>query len=141
MTETKRSFESPGEEVLRHRAELFHQYRGLLFSIAYRMLGSVADAEDIVQESFIRWQRSADEEILSPRAYLVTIVSRLCLNHLHSAKRQREDYVGQWLPEPLMTGPGSDPLESVRVDESLQWLFWCCWKGLSLSSALSSFFV
>ena len=105
------------------RAETFQQYRALLFSIAYRMLGSVADAEDMLQEAFIRWQKSSDEEIRSPRAFLVTIVSRLCINHLQSARVQREEYVGQWLPEPILTGPGSDPSEASRLDESLSLAF------------------
>ena len=81
----------------------FNRYRGLLFSIAYRMLSSVADAEDILQEAFLRWHRAPDAEIQSPRAFLVTIVSRLCINHLQSARVQREEYVGQWLPEPIVT--------------------------------------
>src|SRR5258708_32926698 len=105
------------------RAETFHQYRSLLFSIAYRMLGSVSDADDMLQETFIRWQKSSDEEIRSPRAFLVTIISRLCINHLQSARVQRDVYVGQWLPEPIVTGPGSDPLEIIRVDESLSMAF------------------
>jgi RNA polymerase sigma-70 factor (ECF subfamily) len=115
--------ESPEKAEPRDRNETFHQYRGLLFSIGYRMLGSVADAEDMLQESFIRWQTSSEEEIRSPRAYLVTIISRLCINHLQSARVQREEYVGQWLPEPLLTGPGSDPSETFRVDESLSMAF------------------
>jgi RNA polymerase sigma-70 factor, ECF subfamily len=101
----------------------FDQYRGLLFSIAYRMLGSVADAEDILQEAFIRWQQSQQEEIRSPRAFLVTIVSRLCVNHLQSARVQREQYVGQWLPEPIVTGSEGDPLGIIRIDESLSMAF------------------
>ena len=101
----------------------FHRFRGLLFSIAYRMLGSVADAEDMLQETFLRWQQSSDVEIRSARALLVTIISRLCLNHLQSARRQREEYVGQWLPEPLLTGPGSDPSETASIDESLSMAF------------------
>jgi len=101
----------------------FDQYRGLLFSIAYRMLGSVADAEDILQEAFIRWQQSQREEIRSPRAFLVTIVSRLCVNHLQSARVQREQYVGQWLPEPIVTGSEGDPLGIIRIDESLSMAF------------------
>ncbi len=106
------------------RLATFDQYRSLLFSVAYRMLGSVADAEDMLQETFIRWQQAPDdEEIRSPRAFLVTIISRLCLNHLQSARVQREEYVGQWLPEPIITGPGSDPLEIIRVDESLSMAF------------------
>lgn len=107
----------------RVRLATFDQYRGLLFSVAYRMLGSVADAEDMLQETFLRWQQARDEEIRSPRAFLVTIVSRLCINQLQSARARREEYVGEWLPEPIVTGPGSDPLELVRVDESLSMAF------------------
>ncbi len=108
---------------MQDRAETFHQYRGLLFSIAYRMLGSVADAEDMLQETFIRWQKSSAEDIQSARAFLVTITSRLCINHLQSARVQREEYVGQWLPEPLLTGPGSDPAETAQIDESVSMAF------------------
>jgi RNA polymerase sigma-70 factor, ECF subfamily len=105
------------------RLATFDQYRSLLFSIAYRMLGSVADAEDMLQETFIRWQQAANDNIDSPRAFLVTIVSRLCINHLQSARVQREEYVGQWLPEPIVTDPGSDPLAIIKVDESLSMAF------------------
>lgn len=105
------------------RLATFDQYRGLLFSIAYRMLGSVADAEDMLQDTFIRWQQSAEGEIRSPRAFLVTIVSRLCINHLQSARVQREEYVGQWLAEPVVTDPGSDPFGMIKVDESLSMAF------------------
>jgi RNA polymerase sigma-70 factor (ECF subfamily) len=105
------------------RLAAFDQYRSLLFSVAYRMLGSVADAEDMLQETFIRWQQAPDDDIRSPRAFLVTIISRLCINHLQSARVQREEYVGQWLPEPIVTGPGSDPLAVIRVDESLSMAF------------------
>src|SRR6476620_6248062 len=104
------------------RLETFDRYRGLLFSIAYRMLGTVADAEDMLQEAFIRWQQATDEDIRSPKAFLVTIVSRLCINHLQSARVQREEYVGQWLPEPLVTDT-KDPLGIMRVDESLSMAF------------------
>ena len=114
-----------GEPEVPVRLAMFDQHRSLLFSIAYRMLGSVTDAEDMLQETFIRWQEASDsdEEIRSPRAFLITIISRLCINHLQSARVQREEYVGQWLPEPIVTGPGSDPLEMVRVDESLSMAF------------------
>ena len=105
------------------RLAAFNRHRGLLFSVAYRMLGSVADAEDMLQETFIRWQKAADEEIRSPRAYLVTIITRLCINQLQSARVQREEYVGEWLPEPLVTDPASDPLGMVKVDESLSMAF------------------
>jgi len=109
----------------------FEQYRGLLFSIAYRMVGGVADAEDILQEAFIRWQQSRQEEIRSPRAFLVTIVSRLCINHLQSARVQREEYVGQWLPEPIVTGAEGYPLGMIRIDESLSMAFLVLLERLS----------
>src|SRR6266542_3091075 len=105
------------------RLATFNRYRSLLFSIAYRMLGSVADAEDMLQEAFIRWQQAPEEEIRSPRAFLVTIISRLCINQLQSARVQREEYVGQWLPEPIVTDPAADPLAMVRLDESLSMAF------------------
>jgi len=105
------------------RLATFDQYRGLLFSVAYRMLGSVADTEDMLQETFIRWQQASIEEVRSPRAFLVTIITRLCINHLQSARVQREEYVGEWLPEPLVTDPASDPLGVVKIDESLSMAF------------------
>jgi RNA polymerase sigma-70 factor (ECF subfamily) len=105
------------------RLATFDQYRGLLFSIAYRMLGSVADAEDMLQDAFIRWQQAPDDEIRSPRAFLVTIISRLCINELQSARVRREEYVGQWLPAPLVSDLGTDPLGLIRIDESLSMAF------------------
>ena len=105
------------------RLATFDQYRSLLFSIAYRMLGSVADAEDMLQETFIRWQKSCEKKVSSPRAFLVTIISRLCINQLQSARVQREEYVGQWLPEPIVTDLASDPFGIIRVDESLSMAF------------------
>ena len=105
------------------RLATFDQHRSLLFSIAYRMLGSVADAEDMLQETFIRWQQAREEDVRSPRAFLVTIISRLCITHLQSARVRREEYVGQWLPEPLVTNPGNDPLQIIQVDESLSMAF------------------
>lgn len=107
----------PAEE--NDRLATFGQYRRLLFSIAYRMLGSVADAEDMLQETFIRWQQATGDDIRSPKAFLVTIVSRLCIDHLQSARVRREQAVGQWLPEPIVTEPQDDPLGVLRVDESL----------------------
>lgn len=105
------------------RLAIFNQYRGLLFSVAYRMLGSVADAEDMVQETFIRWQEAASGEIRSPRAFLVTVITQLCINQLQSARVRRQEYVGEWLPEPLVTGPEGDPLGVLKVDESLSMAF------------------
>src|SRR6266852_3120614 len=113
----------PTDPEVSVRLATFDQYRSLLFSVAYRMLGSVADAEDMLQETFIRWQQAPNNDIRSPRAFLITIISRLCINHLQSARVQREEYVGQWLPEPLITGPESDPAGVLRVDESLSVAF------------------
>jgi RNA polymerase sigma-70 factor (ECF subfamily) len=82
----------------------FEAYRPLLFSIAYRMLGSAMEAEDMVQEAYLRYQASPPATMQSLKAYLATIVTRLCLDQLKSARAQRETYVGPWLPEPLPTG-------------------------------------
>ena len=113
------------------RENAFQQHRALLFSIAYRMLGSVADAEDILQETFIRWRQGGPEQVRDPRAFLVTILSRLCLNHLHSARRRREEYVGQWLPEPLATGPEADVAGAASLGESLSMAFLVMLERLS----------
>jgi RNA polymerase sigma-70 factor (ECF subfamily) len=120
---TSAALQGHSDPELSIRLATFDGYRSLLFSIAYRMLGSVADAEDMLQEAFIRWQQSTEEDVRSPRAFLVTIISRLCINHLQSARVQREEYVGQWLPEPIATDPGSDPFGIIRVDESLSLAF------------------
>jgi RNA polymerase sigma-70 factor (ECF subfamily) len=84
------------------RIEVFGRNRPLLFSIAYRMLGSVMEAEDIVQEAFLRWQQVPEDEVRSPSSYLTTVVTRLCIDRLRSARARRERYVGPWLPEPLL---------------------------------------
>jgi RNA polymerase sigma-70 factor (TIGR02957 family) len=83
----------------------FVTHRGLLFTVAYEMLGSAVDAEDVVQETWLRWADVDQAEVRDPRAYLVRMVTRQALNRLRTVSRQREDYVGQWLPEPLLTGP------------------------------------
>lgn len=83
------------------------------------MLGSVTDAEDMLQEAFIRWQQRSEPQVENPRAYLVTIISRLCINQLQSARVKREAYVGHWLPEPVVTEREHDPLGTLRLDESL----------------------
>jgi len=105
------------------RLNAFLQYRSLLLSIAYRMLGTLADAEDMLQETFLRWQQSSDVNVLSPKAFLVTVITRLCINHLQSARVQREQYFGEWLPEPMVTLPGNDPSSLPEVDESLSLAF------------------
>ena len=83
----------------------FVTHRGLLFTVAYEMLGSATDAEDVVQETWLRWSGVDRTEVRDPRAYLVRIATRQALNRLRSVSRRREDYVGEWLPEPLLTDP------------------------------------
>ena len=86
----------------------FVAHRSLLFTVAYELTGSAADAEDVVQETWLRWAdlgEGARAEVREPRGYLVRIVTRQALNRLRTLARQREDYVGAWLPEPLLTGP------------------------------------
>jgi RNA polymerase sigma-70 factor (ECF subfamily) len=89
----------------------FEELRPLLFALAYRMLGTRADAEDVVQEAYLRWRSAAAEEVRSPKSYLTTVVSRLALDGLKSAYRRRETYVGPWLPEPVVQAAGTTPLE------------------------------
>lgn len=103
-----------------NRAEEFEKHRGALFAIAYRMTGVAADAEDLVQECFLRWNAAARDEIESPRAFLTTIITRLSINHLESARIRREQYVGPWLPEPVLTADFSD---SAVLAESMTMAF------------------
>jgi RNA polymerase sigma-70 factor, ECF subfamily len=99
----------------------FAELRPLLFSIAYRMLGSASEAEDIVQEAFLRYHRetAAGTEIDSPKSYLSAITTRLCIDHLRSARVRRESYVGTWLPEPLLTDEESDAARQAETADSL----------------------
>jgi RNA polymerase sigma-70 factor, ECF subfamily len=115
--------ETPGPGDAARPLAAFDEHRPLLFSIAYRMLGSVADAEDALQEAFVRWQRVPGAEVDSPRAYLSSVVTRLCIDQLRSARARREEYVGPWLPEPIPTGPVSDLSETVILEESLSMAF------------------
>lgn len=87
-------------------AAIFEEHRPFLRSLGYRMLGTSADAEDIVQETWLRWAEVPLAEIDAPRAFLARIATRLCLDHLKSARVQRETYVGEWLPEPVADEPG-----------------------------------
>ncbi len=97
--------------------EPFVTHRSLLFTVAYEMLGSAADAEDVVQETWLRWADVDRAEVRDPRAYLVRIVTRQALNRLRTLARRREEYVGEWLPEPLLTSP--DVAEDVELAESV----------------------
>ena len=95
----------------------FVTHRSLLFTVAYEMLGSAADAEDVLQESWLRWAAVEHDTVQEPRAYLVRIVTRQALNHLRTVSRRREEYVGEWLPEPLLTSP--DVADDVELADHL----------------------
>jgi RNA polymerase sigma-70 factor (ECF subfamily) len=101
------------------------ELRPRAFAVAYRMLGSVSEAEDIVQEALLRLHLTLErgERIESPRAYLSTVVTRLCIDHLRSARVRRENYVGQWLPEPIVSDVRSDPADRAEVADSLSFAF------------------
>src|SRR6202162_5430927 len=94
--------------------ESFEVYRHYLFAIAYAMLGSAMDAEDMVQETYLRYQATPPETISSLKAFLTTIITRLCMDQLHLARRKREQYMGPWLPEPIITAEAS---ELAKVEE------------------------
>jgi RNA polymerase sigma-70 factor (ECF subfamily) len=128
---------TPGAEF----AADYTEYRPLMFSIAYRMTGSITDAEDIVQEAFLRLTRALREgvSITAPKAYLATVTTRLAISHLRSARVRREAYVGAWLPEPLVTGeldpvtpaPAPDPAERAEMSDSLSMAFLVLLESLS----------
>jgi RNA polymerase sigma-70 factor, ECF subfamily len=103
--------------------DTFNAHRSLLFAIAYRMTGSVMDAEDIVQEAYLRWQRREETEVQSPKAYLSIIVTRLGIDHLRAAHTQRETYTGSWLPEPLVTDQAPDLADVTALHESISMAF------------------
>lgn len=114
--------------------EQFEQYRPLLFSIAYRMLGTAAEAEDIVQEAYLRCMEKPVDDIQSPKAYFSAVVTRLCLNQLKSARMQREQYIGPWLPEPILTdttGAMDSPEQAVDEMESISMAFLVLLEQLS----------
>jgi RNA polymerase sigma-70 factor (TIGR02957 family) len=112
-------------------ADLYSELRPRAFAIAYQMLGSVSEAEDVVQEAFLRMHQTVrrDEQITSPRAYVATLVTRLAIDHLRSARVRRERYVGEWLPEPLVTDPS--PAEHAETADSLSLAFLVLLESLS----------
>ncbi|HEU5431439.1 MAG TPA: RNA polymerase sigma-70 factor [Thermomicrobiales bacterium] len=114
-------------------ADAIAAYRPLLFAIAYRMLGSVADAEDAVQDTWLRWHRAlaGGVAIASPKAWLTTTITRRCLDELGSARVRREQYVGPWLPEPIVGVGGADPAETVADPDSLSMAFLVLLESLS----------
>ena len=112
---------------------LLEELRPAAFAIAYRMLGSVAEAEDVVQEALLRLHAALErgERIESPRAYLATVATRLSIDVLRSARVRRETYVGEWLPEPLVTDPSEDPARQAEMSDSLSLAFLVLLESLS----------
>ena len=104
-------------------ADSFESHRPKLFAVAYRMLGSASEAEDVVQDAWLRYAAAPRDDVRSPDAYLTTIVTRLCLDRLKSARVAREEYVGPWLPEPLLTDASPGPEQSAALAESVTLAF------------------
>src|SRR5204862_2168267 len=111
--------------------DVFNTDRALLFSIAYRMLGSASDAEDVLQDAWLRYRGAERSDIRSPQAFATTIVTRLCLDRLKSAKATREEYVGQWLPEPVLTSEVEGPDTMLQRAESVTLAFLVLLEKLS----------
>jgi RNA polymerase sigma-70 factor (ECF subfamily) len=113
--------------------EAYQELRPLLFSIAYRMVGSVSEAEDIVQDSFLRFHRAVREgaQVDSPKTYLSAVTTRLAVNHLRSARVRRERYVGTWLPEPLLTDTAEDAAQHAETADSVSMAFLVLLESLS----------
>ena len=106
--------------------QVFHQHRNLLFSVAYRILGTAADAEDAVQDAWIKWSAADRSQVADPKAYLARIVSNLAMERLRSTRHQRETYVGPWLPEPILTDRRRHRGASWR--SRCRWRCWWCWR-------------
>lgn len=102
---------------------IYNQYRPLLFSIAYRMLGKSQDAEDIVQDAFAAVQQRNTSDVLHIKAYLCRLVANRCLNELKSARMAKTDYIGPWLPEPIVTGPDGNPEEEVELKDDIAYAY------------------
>lgn len=111
--------------------EVFEDLREHAFRVAYQMVGSAADAEDLVQETWIRWHRTDQPSIRSPRAWITTVVTRLAMNHLASARVRREQYVGTWLPEPIPTNPAESATGTAELNRSLSVAFMFLLESLS----------
>jgi RNA polymerase sigma-70 factor (ECF subfamily) len=120
---------SDSAEDAMNSVDAFNHHRRLLFSIAYRMLGTVTDAEDMVQETFLRWQQTPQTKVKSAKNYLATTITRLCIDYLRSARVRREQYVGPWLPEPLATQ--QDPAEHAELADSISMAFLVMLERLS----------
>jgi RNA polymerase sigma-70 factor (ECF subfamily) len=113
------------------RVETFNKHRPRLFGIAYRMLGTRDDAEDIVQEAYIRWHKADVDEIESPEAWLVTVATRLSIDRLRKASAERETYIGPWLPEPILTSQAPSPQDDFELASNLSLAFMTLLERLS----------
>ncbi|NOT47263.1 MAG: RNA polymerase sigma-70 factor [Acidobacteria bacterium] len=113
------------------RAEVFYRSRGRLFGIAYRMLGTRADAEDIVQDAYIRWHNADKSEIETPEGWLTTVVTRLSIDRLRKASVQRETYIGPWLPEPLLVDKADSPEMRAELESAVSLAFLVMLERLS----------
>ena len=109
----------------------FEEQRPLLFAVAYRMLGSASDAEDVVQDAWLRYSAAQPADVRSPKAFLTTVVTRLCLDRLKSARAAREEYIGPWLPEPVVTDDRPGPERSMALAESVTLAFMVLLETLS----------
>jgi RNA polymerase sigma-70 factor (ECF subfamily) len=113
------------------RTDPFHEQRGRLLGLAYRMLGSRADAEDVVQDAWLKWANAGGDNVKTPEAFLVTIVTRLCLDRLKSARAQREIYVGPWLPEPIGDADALSPHSATELADDLSFALLLALERLS----------
>src|SRR5262245_67920 len=111
--------------------ESFEKHRPRLFGVAYRMLGSAREAEDVVQDAWLRYSAADRQDVRSPEAFLTTIVTRLCLDRLKSARAKREEYIGPWLPEPVITDAHPGPEQSAALAESVTLAFMVLLETLS----------
>src|SRR5438128_9791857 len=101
-------------------ADAWREYRRYVLDVAYRVLGSISDAEDVVQETFARLLKQDADQIQDVRGWLVVVATRLCLDQLRSARSRRESYVGTWLPEPVIEGETDDPSDRITLDDSVR---------------------
>jgi len=113
------------------KVEIFRRHRARLFGIAYRMLGTHAESEDILQEAYLKWHQADAEEIETPEAWLVTVVTRLSIDRLRKASRERETYIGPWLPEPLAVSDAPTPEEELELASNLSLAFMVLLERLS----------
>ncbi len=114
-----------------NKVEIFNKHRNRLFGIAYRMLGTHAESEDILQEAYLKWHQAKSEEIETPEAWLVTIVTRLSIDRLRKASHERETYIGPWLPEPIVISDAPSPEEQLELASNLSMAFMVLLERLS----------